>query len=146
MADDTIDDDSFEDFTAYEAARREEEGAPRPPGFRLYGQTFVCDEILRAAPLLDMRVRSQQEGQTAGLLGFLQDTLTEDSWERFEVLFRDRTRPIGVETLDAIVGHVLKEYTARPTQESSSSPPTPLKRGRSSKGGSPSQAAARHSA
>lgn len=124
----------YPDIAGYQAARDEDLG--RPPGFRMWGETFVCDPVLRAGVLLDLPVRSQTDGRLAGLHGFLRDTLTPESWERFEALLADRDRPVDLTMLDDAVGAVLEQYTARPTQESSSSAPTPSKRGKSSKGGS----------
>lgn len=132
-----VDDIEYEDVTGYVAAAREDEG--RPPGFRMHGETFICEPVLRARAMLDLAVLPRVEGRVASLYGFLHDTLTAESWERFEVLFDDRDRPVDVTMLDAAVGAVLEQYTGRPTRESSSSATTPRKRGKSSKGGSSSR-------
>lgn len=126
----------YKDLTGYAAARRESLGPP--PGFVMYGQTFIAEPVLRAAAMLDFV--DGDGGEVRSLLRFLQDQLTPESWKRFDVMFRDRGTPVDDGMLDQAVGELMRLYTARPTKESSSSAPTPSKRGKSSKAGSSTKA------
>jgi hypothetical protein len=126
--------EDFEDFTAYMAARREDR--KRAPGFRLDGETFICEPVLRAGALLDVAVRSNDVGRVPAYIAFLEDQLLPESWERFAPLLRDRDRPVDDELVEKLVEKIVSDYAGRPTPESSSSPTTPAKRGRSGKGGS----------
>lgn len=135
-----LEDDDYIDLTPYRAARREEEPDARPPGFRLYGQVYVCVPDLLAAPLLDLEVRSRVQGRTAGLYGFLEDTLLPESWTQFEKAFRDPKKPVTFDVLDECVSEVLRQFTGRPTKEPSSSPDSSSGTGASGKTGSDQQA------
>jgi hypothetical protein len=127
----------YQDLTGYAAARREQTGPP--PGFVMYGETFLAETVLRASSLLDL-VDALDRGGLPANLGFLRDQLAPESWARFEVMFRDRDRPVDDGMIDQAVQVLIRQYTDRPTKESSSSASTRSKRGRSSKAGSSSAA------
>lgn len=134
----------YVDLTPYKAARREEDEEPRLPGFRLYGEVYVCaSPLLRASTLYDLQVRSREFSRTEGMHGFLKDVLDADSWTRFEKAFRDPRLDFGIDVLDECVGQVIREFTGRPTQESPSSQASPSGPGQSGKRGSAKKRAAR---
>lgn len=129
----------FEDFTAYEAARREDR--QEPVGFALYGEDFECEPQVQAGPLLDFTALG-----VAGLRPFLKSILTEEAWGRFDELLHDRGRPVSSATLDRIVEALMEQYAGRPTQPSRSSAPTPSLVGRASKSAPSAKAKAARSA
>lgn len=132
--DDEVDD--YIDLTPYKAARREADEEAPPPGFKLYGQTYVCVSDLLAAPLFDLEVTSRTHGRTVGLYGFLGDVLLPESWTAFEKAFRDPKQPIDLELLDECVSEVLRQFTGRPTKGPSSSPASSSATGQSGNPGS----------
>lgn len=133
----------YVDLTPYKAARREQDTTSRTPGFALYGEVYTSRPTLRAAAILDLEVRSREQGRTAGLYGFLGDQLDDDSWKRFQVAFRNPELDIDLDVLDECVGQVITEFTARPTREPSSSQASPSGPGQSGKRGSAKNRAAR---
>lgn len=133
----------YVDLTPYKAARREQDISSPVPGFALYGQVYTCRPVLRAAVILDLDVRSREQGRTVGLFGFLGDTLDDDSWNRFQVAFRNPELDIDLDVLDECVSQVIRQFTARPTREPSSSQASPSGPGRSGKRGSAKKPAAR---
>lgn len=126
--------EEYEDFTPYIAARREEN--QRPPGFRLDGELFICEPLLRAGALLDVAIRSRDVGTVAAYIAFLEDQLLPDAWDRFVPKLRDRTKPVDDDLIEKIVEKIIGDYAGRPTTESSSSATTRSKTGQSSKAGS----------
>lgn len=137
---DLDDAEDFEDFTAYIAARREDQR--RAPGFRLDGETFVCEPVLRAGVLLDVAVRSREIGTIPAYIGFLEDVLLPDAWERFAPKLRDRDQAVDDDLVEKIVEKLIGDY-ARPTPEPSSSATSPSDRGPKSKAGSTRKASRR---
>lgn len=91
-----------------------------PLSFRLYGEDFECHPSLQGKVLLDI-VANADSNDGAGMaktIGeFLEVAIKPESKERLDALMSDPDRVVDVETLGEIMGWLVEQYSARPTQQ-----------------------------
>lgn len=88
-----------------------------PLSFKLNGQEFQAVPAIPGKVLLDFAKESSSGdvGMQAELINkFFSKILVEESYERFNTLIESTDQIVEVETLAAIVGWLMEEYTNRP--------------------------------
>jgi hypothetical protein len=102
----------FKDFGAGSAV------TDTPVSFKLHGEDFECYPALQGKMLLDLVANSDENDGAAiakTIDSFFKAVLVEESYARFDILLRDPTRIVSVETLGEITSWLVEEYSSRPT-------------------------------
>lgn len=91
-----------------------------PLAFELYDETFECRPAIQGAVILEFLSAGEGDGSGAArqILGFYEQALFPEAFERFSALINDPDRIVDLETLTEIVGWLIEEYTSRPTAAS----------------------------
>lgn len=91
-----------------------------PLSFKLYGEEFHCLPEVQGKLLLDL-VADSGDGdavKSAAVIDkFFRYVLTDESYERFDVLLTGKETIVSVETLAEITGWLVEEYTNRPEEQ-----------------------------
>lgn len=93
--------------------------ATDPISFKLHGEEFQCRPSMQGKVLLKLVAQSDEDegaGIAKSLTQFFEIALLPESLERFNALLEDPDRIVSVETLGEIVGWLVEEYSARPTE------------------------------
>lgn len=120
------------DYTAYAAERREELGKAKV-FFKLDGQRYDVVMPLPAGAMLDLLSATTDHEAVNGFFG---SALLPADWERLQKAIRNPRKPIDLTILNEIIGGVMEDAAARPTQPSSSSETGRSDAGRSTPSGS----------
>jgi hypothetical protein len=91
-----------------------------PITFKIHGEEFSCRPALQGKVLLDMVANSNEDdgAEMAKIVEkFFSTALEGESHKRLLSLLEDPEKIVTVETLGEIVGWLVEQYTARPTQE-----------------------------
>lgn len=102
-----------------------------PVTFEIYDETFTCRPAVQGAELLKFG-KDAVDNPNEAVLNFFQICMNEAEFIRFKDLMEDPDRIVDVQTLGEIAGFLVSEYTARPTEPSSSSTNGPAPTGRTS--------------
>jgi hypothetical protein len=95
-----------------------------PVSFSLHGEEFECRTKVQGKVLLQLVAQAEENdgaGVVTSLTGFFDVALLPESLERFNALLEDPDRVVTVETLGEIVGWLVEQYSARPTERPESS-------------------------
>lgn len=115
---------------SFRGGRRIEEFEPLE--FDLNDQHYKCKPAMQGAVLLDFVARADSEsgGASAGALyGFFEDAMEEAEYKRFMEYLNSPEVIIDMDLIGEIASWLVEEYTARPTQQSSSSDTGPSSAG-----------------
>jgi hypothetical protein len=91
-----------------------------PLSFKLHGDTFECLPQIQGKLLLDLVADSSGEdpAKSAAVIDlFFSQVMTDDSYVKFNALLKDKNKIVSVETLAAIVGWLVEEYSDRPEEQ-----------------------------
>jgi hypothetical protein len=90
-------------------------------GFVLGETEYVCKPDIQGAVILDFIAAAENGGggAAAKLLPFFDKVLSPDDLDKFHTQIDSPDEIIEIETLSDIVGHLIEQYTERPTQASS---------------------------
>jgi len=91
-----------------------------PLSFKLHDEEFNCRPSLQGKVLLSMVGAADSDDPTAMakmMDDFFGVALIEGDSDRFKALLEDPEKVVTVETLAEIVGWLVEQYTARPTQQ-----------------------------
>jgi hypothetical protein len=103
-----------------------------PLEFEINDQTFKCKPALQGAVLLEFvaKADSEEGGAAAGAMyDFFGDVMDELEYKRFRNYLKNPDIIIEMETIGEIAAWLVEEYTARPTEPSSSSDDGPSNSG-----------------
>lgn len=92
-----------------------------PIEFDLAGEHFQAYGEVPGAVLLDFISNSSGEvpAETAkAIMNYLKSSLDAENYKKFQVVTRDPQKKIKIETLSEIVGYLIEERSARPTEAS----------------------------
>lgn len=90
--------------------------------FELDGEAFEAYGEVPGAVLLDFISASDSDSNgksAASILDYLNKSLNEENFKRFDKIIRDPERPIKIELLAEIVTYLIEERTSRNTVASS---------------------------
>lgn len=91
-----------------------------PLSFKLHDEEFHCVPELQGKVLLDLVARAgTQDASTSSAImnDFFVNSLTDESYERFDALLKSKDKIVQVETLSEIVAWLIGEYTSRPNSQ-----------------------------
>lgn len=91
-----------------------------PVTFRLYGEDFECWPSLQGKILLEIVANADSEDGSSmakSINEFLGAAVKPESKERLDALMADPEKVVDVETLGEIMGWLVEQYSARPTQQ-----------------------------
>lgn len=97
-----------------------------PIEFDLEGRKFQCKPAVQGAVLLEFVAQADGDsgGAAAGAIyGFFESCMPADQYKAFMELLNDPDLIFDMEVIGEIAGWLVEQYTARPTQPSSSSAP-----------------------
>lgn len=103
-----------------------------PLEFELNDQTFKCKPALQGAVLLEFVAKADSDdgGAAAGAMyDFFADVMDELEYKRFRNYLKNPTVIIELDMIAEIAAWLVEEYTARPTEPSSSSDDGPSSSG-----------------
>lgn len=102
----------FKDFGSGEGLNSE------PISFKLHGEEFECVKNLQGSVILEIAAKAGS-GNTSDAADTVKDVfskaLTKESYVRFQALIEDPEKIVTVETLGAITGWLVEQYSGRPT-------------------------------
>lgn len=106
---------------SFSASTAPEEAAPQEPvTFDIAGETFEAKPEIQGIVLMDFLEASDSGGvgSVVAFKNFLKDALGDDEYKRFDTHLRTAKENVGVDRIAEVVGHLVEEYTSRPTKAS----------------------------
>jgi hypothetical protein len=92
-------------------------------GFQLGETEYICKPDIQGAVILEFIAAAENvaSGAAAKILPFFDEVLPDEARETFHAQLKSPDEIVELEVLSDIVGEVIEQYTARPTQASETS-------------------------
>ena len=112
----------FKDFGAPALAASSDE----PITFQLYGETFRCIPAMQGTTLIEFIAQASMDDPSAGaraVLNFFTTVIVQSDLEKWEAMTKSSETIVPMETLSEIMDWLVEQYSARPTEPPTASPP-----------------------